>query len=180
MLYFVDEPAPDARRTTFRKKVFVRYPQQKSFPAPRTDFNYDCEAVFTLGQEVLLLTKHRSDTATRVYRLNNTSEGVVHELELLQRVEMGGQVVAADASPDGKSIVVATYDKLWLYDVRDPQRPLDVPMRTLSFEAEQVEAVAFADDATVLFADEATALLYEARLEDFEPLAHPVEDEHPR
>ena len=162
VLYILNEPEAMAGRTTYRKKVFYRYPDQPSFPAPRSDFNYDCEAVFTLGQQIYLLSKHRSDTATKVYRLNDLSEGVTHEVELLQRFEIGGQAVAADALPDGSRIVVATYDTLWLFDVVDENQPLAKPIARLPFQGDQVEAVAFDGPSRVLFSDEATALLYEA------------------
>ena len=171
VLYVVDEPPPTTGRTTFRKKLFIRYPQQQSYPAPRTDFNYDCEAIFCLGDAVILLTKHRSDTATSVYRLTDFTPGEVHDLELLQRREMQGQVVAADISEDQKQIVVATYDAMWLFEVKDVNRPLDHPIKKLPYASDQVEAVAFAGSDAILFADEATAVLYRAKLDDFEPIA---------
>ena len=171
VLYFVAEPPPRAGRTTYRKRVFVRYPEQPSHPAPRNDFNYDCEAVYTIGDNIYLLTKHRSDTRTRVYRVSakTLGDGETHDLELLQEREMQGQVVAADARPDGSQLIVATYDTLWLFDVDDPDEPLAHPTSKLPFVAEQVEAVCF-DGDRVLFADEATANLYEAALADFTPL----------
>lgn len=169
VLYILNEPEVTAGRTTFRKKVFVRYPEQTKYPAPTEDFNYDCESVFSLGEDLYFLTKDRSDTATRVYRLRDLSEGDTHDLELLQQFNIGGQAVAADALPDGSRIVVATYDTLWLFDVRDKSRPLAHPISRLPFKGQQVEAVAFDGPERVLFADEGTALLYEADLADFLP-----------
>jgi hypothetical protein len=169
VLYLLDEPEPTAGRTTFRKKLFLRYPQQNTYPAPEDDFNYDCESVFTLGENIYLLTKHRSNTATRVYRLNDLTEGTTHDLELLERFELGGQAVAADTLPDGSRLVVATYDTLWLFDVRDTDHPLAHPISTLPYKGDNVEAVAFDGPDRVLFADEATALLYEADITDFLP-----------
>ena len=32
VLYYLDEPAPTAGRTVFRKKIFFRYPEQRQFP----------------------------------------------------------------------------------------------------------------------------------------------------
>jgi hypothetical protein len=169
VLYLLDEPEPTAGRTTFRKKLFVRYPQQITYPAPEDDFNYDCESIFTLGENIYLLTKHRSDTATRVYRLEDFTEARTHDLELLERFELGGQAVAADTLPDGSRLVVATYDTLWLFDVRDANHPLSQPIARLPFKGDNVEAVAFDGPDRVLFADEATALLYEADIADFVP-----------
>lgn len=167
-LYFVREPQASASEAQLLKTVRFRYPDQKKFPAPRSDFNYDCEGVFTLGDTVYLLTKHRSDTATKLYRLNDLSEDKTHELELLDHFEISGQVVAADALPDGSKLAVATYDTLWLFDVKDPDHPLANPIARLPYKAQQVEALCFDGPDRVLFADEATALLYEARVKDFE------------
>lgn len=169
VLYFIDEPAANAGRTTFRKKVFIRYPDQPAIPAPQDDFNYDCEAIFTLGKSVYMLTKHRSNTATKVYRLDDFSESATHDLQLLQSFEIGGQVVAADALPDGSRLVVATYDVLWLFDVKDRDRPLAHPVARLPFKGEDVEAVCFNGPDEVLFAAEVTAELYSARIADFTP-----------
>jgi hypothetical protein len=44
VLYIIPEPAPQAERTTFMKRIFFRYPEQEEFPAPENDFNYDCES----------------------------------------------------------------------------------------------------------------------------------------
>lgn len=168
-LYLVPEPSPDAGRTAFIKKVFIRYPDRTSTPASPDDFNYDCEAVFSLGKRLYLLTKHRSDTSTKVYRLSDFTEGVTHDLELLGCFELSGQAVGADASPDGTKVVVTTYDTLWLFDVEDPDDPLLKPIARLPFKGDNVEAVCFDGPERVLFADEATASLYSARLADFTP-----------
>lgn len=114
-LYFVEEPEPTEGRTTFTSKVLVRYPDQRSLPAPKDDFNYDSEAVFTVGDEVFILTKHRSDTWTKLYRLASRNLGVVNELEYVERFDIGGQVTGADASPDGLTLAVLTYDSIWLF-----------------------------------------------------------------
>jgi hypothetical protein len=168
-VYLVPEPAPEAGRTTFIKKVFIRYPDRPSTPAPTDDFNYDCEAVFSLGESLYFLTKHRSDTATKVYRLSDFTEGVTHDLELLGRFELGGQAVGADSLPDGSKLVVTTYDTIWLFDVEDPDDPLRKPVARLPFNGDNVEALCFDGPERVLFADEATALMYSAELADFTP-----------
>ena len=98
-------------------------------------------------------------------------------LGLLQHFNIRGQAVAADALPDGSQLVVATYDTLWLFDVTDRDRPLDRPVAKLSYGAEQVEAVCFADPQTILLADELTAAFYEVSVADFTPLANSTKAE---
>jgi hypothetical protein len=168
VLYYVAEPAPDAGRTSTLRRIFVRYPEQRDFPASKDDFNYDCEAIFTLADDVYLCTKHRSDNMTRVYRLDLSDGDEVHALQLIDKFDVRGQVTGADASPDGRHLVLTTYEALWLFDVTDPQRPLSGPVRWLPYADEtEIEAVCFADDETLLVGDEDAARLYEVPIKRF-------------
>lgn len=89
-LYFVEEPEPTEGRTTFTSKVLFKYPDQKTRPAPSSDFNFDAEALFTVGDDVFILTKHRSDSFTKMYRLDDRTPGVINTLAYLDRFDIGG------------------------------------------------------------------------------------------
>ena len=128
VLYYVFEPAPNAGRTTAFRKVFVRYPEQRAFPAPNNAFNYDAEAMFTLGDVVYLCTKNRSDTKTQIYRVGKAAEDGVVDLQLVEEFDVRGRATGADASADGRRVAVLTYDAIWLFDVADPNRPLSGPV----------------------------------------------------
>ncbi len=167
VLYYLNEPSPTTGRTTAKKKIFVRFPNQLDFPAPKVDFNFDCEAVFTVGEQVHLLTKHRSDTMTRLYRLDNPLPHETNELTLIDSFDVKGQAVAADATPDGLKLIIATYDRLWLFERTSlDQNFFDANIRCGRYTADQVEAVCFADETTLLLADEATAQLYSVNLDE--------------
>ncbi len=165
VLYVIDEPAPTADRTTFRRKIFVRYPEQTSFPAPKDDFNFDCEGIFVLAGKIHLLTKHRSDSQTRLYRLDTMKSDEVNDLTFVESFDIQGQVTAADALPDGSRLLVATYTDLWLFDQPDPAHPLAGPhVRIPLTNPTQIEAACFLSPTTALLADEVTARLYEVPL----------------
>lgn len=119
-LHYVIEPEPTSGFTTALRSVFVRYPEQTSWPAPARDFNYDCEAVFTKGDTVYLITKHRSDTRARLYRLDDPAAGRVNVLTRLGDVDLGGQARAADASRDGRRLAVLTYTAVWVFEAASP------------------------------------------------------------
>ncbi len=164
-LYFVEEPEPDEGRTTYTRRVLVRYPEQTRRPAPRDDFNYDAEGVFTVGDEVYILTKHRSDTFTTLYRLAEREIGVVNPLRRLGRFDVRGQVTAADASDDGLRLAVLTYDRVWLFE----RAGLDVPffagrVSTVRYRLpsgdSDCESIAFDGPESLLIADEATGKLF--------------------
>jgi hypothetical protein len=167
VLYYLDEPAPTAGRTTFRKKVFVRYPDQHEFPASRHDFNFDCEAVFTVGNTVYMLSKNRSNQDTKLYRLDDPKPDATNTLTLVGSFDIRGQAVGADCSADGKRLAVLTYTGIWLFE-RDTidQTFFDGRISWAPFPKRDAEAICFADDHTLLIADEALGELYEARIDD--------------
>lgn len=161
-LYYLEEPAPTAGRTTFLKKLFVRYPDQGDFPAKPNQFNFDCEAVFTVGDTVYLLTKNRSDSFTSLYVLENPQTDKPNVLRRLGTFDIQGQAVGADCTPDGKRLVVLTYTAIWLFE-RDnsDQSFFDGRISWAPSEEHDAEAICFADDSTLLIADEAQAELFE-------------------
>lgn len=164
-LYFVEEPEPDEGRTTYTRKVLVRYPEQSRRPAPPEDFNYDAEGVFTVGDEVYILTKNRSDTFTALYRLAQREIGVVNPLQRLGRFDVRGPVTAADASDDGLRLAVLTYDRVWLFERRRSDEPFfggrvsTLRYRLPSGESD-CESIAFDGPDSLLIADEATGRLF--------------------
>lgn len=162
VLYYIDEPSPTAESTTVKKKVFFRYPAQDQFPASQDNFNFDSEALFTVGTRVYLLTKNRSDTMTQLYRFDRMEPHRTNDLTLLDSFDIGGKVTAADASPDGSRLVVTTYDAIWLFDAEaGSDNFFDGSISWLPYDAEQVEAVCFADQDTLLLGDEGRGVLYE-------------------
>lgn len=161
VLYIVPEPSPIASNTTFLKKIFFKYPDQKAFP-DKKDFNYDCEAVFHADGHFYFLSKDRSDTNTRLYRLDNEKSEEINTLTLLDKFNIGGKVTAADASPDGKRIVVITYKSIWIFERNNPNESyFKGSIWYLPVSAPQIESVCFKNDKTLWLLDENTADLYE-------------------
>jgi len=119
-LHYVVEPEPTAGFTGLLKSIFVRYPEQKAWPAPKEDFNYDCEGIFTKGDTVYFVTKRRSDSLTRLYRLDAPKPGEVNVLTAVADFDVRGRATGADASPDGKRLAVLTYTALWLFEAKTP------------------------------------------------------------
>jgi hypothetical protein len=169
-LYYLQEPSPNAGRTTWFRRVFYRYPDQQQFPAPQEDFNFDAEAVFTIGSRVYLLSKNRSDTRTKLYRLDpeKCRADEVNTLEYLDSFNIHGQATGADATEDGRRVVVCTYNAFWLFESDDPDQPLRGQVSWLPFVGgKQVEAVCFADEDHLLAGDELLGELFEIPLERF-------------
>jgi len=166
VLYYLDEPSPTAGRTTFRKKVFIRYPDQDQFPPDRSDFNFDCEAVFTVENTVYFLSKNRGNSHTTLYRLDDEQPEVTNVLTRLGTADIQGQAVGADCMPDGKRLALLTYSSVWLF-VRDSldQDFFDGAVYWAPLQPRDAEAISFADDQTLLIADEASAELFELAID---------------
>lgn len=169
-LYFVEEPEPTEGRTSITTKVLVRYPDQPTKPAPRANFNFDAEAVYTVGDEIFILTKHRSDTATKLYRVGDRELGRVNDLEYVGSYEIEGQVTGADASPDGLRLAVLTYGSIWVFERTSVEGSFfggvayERRYRMEDGESDS-EAICFGSDDELVIADEARGLLYRVPLE---------------
>lgn len=171
VFYLIPEPAPLASRAAYLTRYFVRYPDQETFPAPKTNFNFDCEGVFTVGDTIHLFSKNRSDTLTTLYRLDNPRPDQVNTLTKLQTLDLRGQVTGADATPDGKRLVVITYKTIWLFERDSVDDSFFAGrVRWAPYQGEQIESVCFSDDKTLKLIDEATGILHEVAIDDLTTL----------
>ncbi len=150
-VYIVKEPHPLATFSTrYFKKIDFYYPDQKSFPPDTTNFNYDCEAVFTCNNTLYFLSKHRSGSNTRLYRLDSYSTEMPNPLTKLAEFEINGMVTAADCSKDGKKLAVLTYTNIWLFEDYEDDNFFDGRMRFMPIKAKQCEAIAFDGDKLII------------------------------
>ena len=121
-VYVVPEPDP---RTVAKMRAHtflpIRYPDQRRFPAEQ--WHFDCEAVFVANGRLHFITKHRQpgkiadwEAGAKLYRLDTTYSGRDNVLTLVGRHDDVTVATAADLSPDGSRLAVASYVALWLFD----------------------------------------------------------------
>jgi hypothetical protein len=150
MLHFVREPKPGTKSVKPSRTLRVHYEDQKT-ASP----DYDCEAVFVAGGHVYFLTKHRTDSRTRLYRLAGESTKSSNPMRLVDSFDIGGMVTAADTSPDGKRVAVLTYTALWVFDYDAKSGGIfRGGIRKLPIFAWQAEAVAFDGNNSVVIGNE--------------------------
>ena len=152
-LYIINEPLP-AQSTTANiiKKITFYYPDQQGFPPEKR--NFDSEALFWARGKIYLLTKHRSDNFTKLYRLDSVDSLKSNPLTLISRFEIHDQVTAADASLDGKKLAVLTFSAVWLFEVSDSSDNYFAgKIWYLPISANQCEAICF-DDNSLIIANE--------------------------
>lgn len=156
-LYVFPEPKlATATVTDFRKFTFS-WPDQKSFPDP--ELAHDCESAFMVAGRLYLLTKHRRDTLTDLWRVELPATGDKAFPVKVGRLDAKGMVTDAAVSPDGKRLAVMTYTFLWVFDLpatgeaffAGPARSAPLALPALSW---QVEGCAWLDDSTLLLGSE--------------------------
>ncbi len=154
--YVCPEPSPEAEAVPARKITFA-WPDQTAFPDP--ELAHDCEAMFFLRGKLYLLTKHRRDTLTDLWRADLPATGGRATLTKLARFDVGGMVTDACLSPDRTRLAVLTYRNVWVFDLpaagedffrgRAVHATLSPPV--LSF---QLEGCAWADPTHLLIGSE--------------------------
>jgi hypothetical protein len=126
-VYRIAEPRPDAALNEVRVDLRVpfSYPEQTLFGDKRADF--DAESLFWWRGDLWLLTKHRSDDLTHLYRFPAlTGEAV--ELERVATFDLGasfegerkrwtGQATAAEVAPDGRHWALLSYDAVFVFEI---------------------------------------------------------------
>lgn len=149
-VYCLPEPDPTRPVAAGARAMRVAYPDQTAFPPQK--LNYDCEALVWFDGKLHLLTKHRADEDTTLYRLDTQAAfPAVNVLTRLGRFPVGGQTTGADVSADGRALAVLTYRTVWVF--RREQAGDDFfagAARWLPIRARQCEAVCFAPGEPVL------------------------------
>lgn len=163
-LYIIFEPHPTVGQTSVQRKVFFAYPDQKEVPSPVR--NFDAEALFFAHGHVYILTKHRSDTGTTLYRLDSMEPHKVNVLTKLESFDIQGRVTGADASPDGTRLAVLTYTGIWVFDSRAKERWFDGAIRWMPTEDNDAEGITIDGDRLVVSAGEGDGYLYDIPISD--------------
>lgn len=169
-VYRVPEPTvpmqgePVEGTVAAERAIRFHYPEQTEFPPAAR--NFDAEALFydRRAETLYLLTKHRGDMSTVLYRFDDLTSAESVPLSVRGRFvvggdpeRFGGMVTGADLSPDGRFLAVLTYHALFIFE-----RPaagddwLSQLRNRIDFDQDatvQAEAVAWHGDA-VIFTNE--------------------------
>jgi len=160
-VHVVPEPDVAADSVAVERTVRFRYPDQTEFPPAAR--NFDAEALFHDGDDLYLLTKHRGDTETTLYRFPRAPFETDARATVLTKLAtfdvggadapFGGMVTAADLRGDGERLAVLTYHALFVFDRPEaPERWLEAPRLVLPLDpatAAQCEALAWDGDDLV-------------------------------
>lgn len=156
-IYQVEEPGaeiPEALNVL--RTIRFRYPDQKAYPPEK--LNFDCEAVFVFQDQLYLLTKHRSDTDSKLYRIEDLNSESVQVATWIGRYSEIGQVTDVALHADGKRLAVLTFSGIWIFE-----RPEGTDNFLAGFGKKfvfknwalrQIEGIAWMDEETLLVSNE--------------------------
>ncbi|MBN2461691.1 MAG: hypothetical protein JXB60_08785 [Candidatus Cloacimonetes bacterium] len=150
-IYILKDPLPSyTGQTRYSHRIRFHYPEQQEFPP--AEKNYDCEAIFHACDHLYLLTKHRSDTYTCLYRFDSLNPLIDNPVTKLDCFDIRGMVTAADASIDGHQLAILTYDAIWVFTSENDDY-FRGSIAWLPIAAGQCEGICF-DDDTLLISNE--------------------------
>lgn len=162
-IYVIPEPDPYGKKGSVKVRQTIRFHFEDQVAFPPKKRNFDCEAMFTRGERIYLLTKHRSDTHTKLYKIEGDTA------RKLATFPISSKVTAADISPDGKQVAVLTYAYLWLF-IGEEENIFQGKAYRLPIALGQCEAVCFDGDVLIITSEEGDIF----RITLAEVLAHPI------
>ncbi|MFQ5823313.1 MAG: hypothetical protein ACE5JB_04590 [bacterium] len=153
-IYVVEEPNPyETNFAKVVKRIPFQFPDQKQFPNP-FNLNFDCEATFWANGNLYVLTKHRSDRKTTLYRFGPLVNHKRQTLTKISEFNIGGMVTAADVSLDGKKLLLLCYEYIYLFEKpKDSDNYLAGKFKRILLEGRQSEGITF-DNTYILFTNE--------------------------
>ena len=148
-VYRVPEPAPGAAESAPAEAIHLRYP----------DGPHDAEAMFVLGGAVHVVTKGESGPVA-LYRASQTgAEATLERVRVLSPDKVGRRerITGADASPDGRWVVMRTLESAFIYSAAElagsgALNPRRVDLKGL--DEAQGEGIAFAADGSLVVTSE--------------------------
>jgi len=143
------------------KIIKFNYPEQKEFPPRKSELVFDAEAFFHHLGYLYIFTKNRTNPftgETLIYRIPDKKGS--YEATLIGSLNFCNdwdtcRITSAAISPDGKTIVLLSYGKLWTITNfsmdalhQGSIKEIDLGIRT------QLESVCFSSNKTLLLSDE--------------------------
>ncbi len=142
------------------------YPDQQHFPPARDNWNFDAEGSFYLDGVLYWFSKTRVKERpyTKLYRMRAEPEA---KANLIDSFRIEHMITGADISPDGKTVVLMSYGKVFRLHPFDPDRTSKLEIESVSIPKSQTESIAFLDNEQCYFTDEQGSL-YQMPMKRFE------------
>ncbi|GAB3268486.1 hypothetical protein GCM10027347_37970 [Larkinella harenae] len=148
-IYRVDTKLPNQ----FRQITF-RYANQESFPASKDTRNFDSEALFFAKDSLFLVSKNRSYPRRFVNLYGLPAQAGEYAVSPLDSVFLKSMVTDAALSPDGQTLAVLTYGKIFLFEQKNNRINFRHPTRCLRIPRGQTEGLTFVNNTDLVMTNE--------------------------
>lgn len=161
VIYKIPDPDKEKGDKIEAERIEFNFPEQKKFPPKKKNLHFDTEAIFYAKDSLYLITKNRSHPFSgkaMIYRIP-AKKGKYKASYLGEFIPCTDfstcKITAADISPDGKTIALLGYGKLWLFTNFDLSNFFKGELKTIDLGIRtQLESVSFLNNKTLLLSDE--------------------------
>jgi hypothetical protein len=112
-----------------------------------TPTRHDAEAAFSIGGAFYIVTKHRGEGFTGVYRWDALSEDGVNVGKLAGRLDIGERTMITAGDTDGEHVYLLSYTRIFVYPV---DRLDGKPLSSTRIHANQCEALCVRDGRLII------------------------------
>ncbi len=161
VIYKIPNPDKEKGDKIEAERIEFYFPEQRKFPPKKKNLHFDTEAIFYAKDSLYLITKNRSHPFTGkalIYRIPaiKGNHKATFLGEFIPCTEFSVcKITAADISPDGKTIALLGYGKLWLFTNFELSNFFDGELKTIDLGIRtQLESISFLNNKTLLLSDE--------------------------
>jgi hypothetical protein len=161
VIYKISDPNKEKGDKIEAEQIAFNFPEQKKYPPKKSKLLYDTEAMFFAKDSLYLITKNRAEPfkgEALIYRIPAKKGDYQATLlgEFIPCTEFSVcKITAADISPDGKTIALLGYGKLWLFTNFELSKFFEGKLITIDLDIHtQLESIAFLNNTTLLLSDE--------------------------
>ncbi|WP_297706448.1 hypothetical protein [uncultured Eudoraea sp.] len=161
VIYKIPNPDKEKGDKIEAERIEFNFPEQKKFPPKKKNLHFDTEAIFYAKDSLYLITKNRSHPFSgeaMIYRIpaKKGKYKATYLGEFIPCTDFSTcKITAADISPDGKTIALLGYGKLWLFTNFDLSNFFKGELKTIDLGIRtQLESISFLNNNTLLLSDE--------------------------
>jgi hypothetical protein len=161
IIYKIPNPDKEKGDKIEAEQIEFSFPEQRKFPPKQKNLLYDTEAIFYAKDSLYLITKNRShpfNGNALIYRIpaKKGKYKATYLGEFISCTDFSTcKITAADISPDGKTIALLGYGKLWLFTNFNLSNFFEGELNTIDLGIRtQLESISFLNNKTLLLSDE--------------------------
>jgi len=132
--------------------IRFHYEDQAAFPPSPPERNFDCEAFFWHADSLYLFSKNRGSRLVKMYTL--PARPGQHTARVRGTVKLKSMVTAAAINPSGTQFALLSYGKVFVFQIKNPDRLLSQPYQCIKLARSQAEALTYINDTDFLITNE--------------------------